>query len=236
MEACVEDVRQWMLCNYLKLNDNKTEFILIGSKHNLSKITIPHIKIGDSTISPVSQVRNLGMFMDSKMTLVPHISSVVKAASFQLRNLGKIRRYLTPQATEQLVHAFITSRLDMGNAVLFGLSKDQIQRLQLKQNMAARIITRTKPSDHISPVLFDLHWLPVSFRIQYKLMLLTYRAINGLAPPYISELLELYNPSRSGLRSAKKTLLLELKSSRSWGDRAFSVAAPRIWNTLPEHI
>ena len=75
MEACVEleDIRQWMNDKYLKLNDNKTEFILIGSKNNLNKITIPHIKIGDSTIAPVSQVCNLGVFMDSTMTLVPHI-------------------------------------------------------------------------------------------------------------------------------------------------------------------
>jgi hypothetical protein len=174
--------------------------------------------------------------MDSTMTLVPHISSIIKAASFQLRNLGKIRRYLSPQATEQLVHAFISSRLDMSNAILFGLPKDQIHRLQLKQNMAARLITRTKPSEHISPILFELHWLPVSFRIQYKLMLLTYRVVNGIAPPYINELLHFYNPSRSGLRSANKALLVEPKSSRSWGDRAFSVAAPRIWNSLPDYI
>ena len=93
------------------------------------------------------------------MTLVPHISSVKKSASFQLRNLGKIRRYLSPQATEQLIHAFVSSRLDMGNAVLFGLPKDQIGRLHLKQNTAARLVTRTKPSEQISPILFDLHWL-----------------------------------------------------------------------------
>ena len=124
----------------------------------------------------------------------------------------------------------------MCNAILFGLPKDQINRLQLKQNMAARLITRTKPSEHISPVLFDLHWLPVTFRIQYKQMLLTYRAIDGLAPIYINELVQFYNPSRSGLRSAKKSLLLEPKSSKSWGDRAFCVAAPRIWNTLPDNI
>ncbi len=236
MEACVEETRQWMKCNYLKLNDNKTEFILIGSKHNLNKISIPFMNIGDSTVAPVSQVRNLGIIMDNTMTLVSHISSVVKAASFQLRNLGKIRKFLTPEATEQLVHAFITSRLDMGNALLSGLPLDQIHRLQLKQNTAARLITRTRPSDHISSVLIDLHWLPIRFRIQYKLMLLTYRAINGLAPPYVTDLLTSYAPSRSGLRSANKALLFEPKSSRSWGDRAFSIAAPRLWNSLPDSL
>ena len=236
MENCVADIRIWMKQNYLKLNDNKTEFILIGSQHKLNKVVIPHIRIGNSTITPVSEVRNLGIIMDSTMTLAPHISSVIKSASFQLRGLGMIRKYLSQQATEQLVHAFVTSRLDMGNAILYGLPKEQLNRLQLKQNLSARLITRTKPFDNISPVLFDLHWLPITYRIQYKLMLLTFRAINGLAPPYINELLDWYTPAKSGLRSADKGFLDEHRVTRSWGDRAFSVAAPRIWKSIPINI
>ena len=108
--------------------------------------------------------------------------------------------------------------------------------MQLIQNTAARLVTRTKVSSHISPVLHELHWLPVKFRLQYKLLLLAYRAVNGPAPSYISELLDYYQPSRSGLRSENKNLLDEKMSSRSWGDRAFAVAAPRLWNTLPDDI
>jgi hypothetical protein len=236
LESCIQEIRQWMKINFLKLNDNKTEFILIGSQQKLNKITDLHITIGDSVIPPAEQVRNLGVIMDASMTLTSHVSSIIKSASFQIRNLGRIRNFLSEQATEQLVHAFITSRLDMGNSLLAGLPKNQIHRLQLKQNMAARLVTRTKPSDHITPVLFDLHWLPVHLRVQYKLLLLTYRAVNDQAPSYITELLAPYNPPRSGLRSAAKHLLLESKSCRSWGDRAFSVAAPRLWNALPHHV
>ena len=236
LEACIVEIRHWMRNNYLKLNDNKTEFILIGSRQKLDQIKNLHIRIGDSNIAPVRQVRNLGVIMDDSLTLTSHVSSTVKSASFQIRNLGQIRKFLTPQATEQLVHAFITSRLDMGNSLLFNLPKEQIHRLQLKQNMAARLITRTKPSAHITPILSDLHWVPVHLRIEFKILLLTYRAINGQAPTYITELVVPYTSSRSGLRSADKHLLTEPKTSRSWGDRAFSVSAPRLWNSLPIQI
>ena len=236
LEACIVEIRHWMRNNYLKLNDSKTEFILIGSRHKLDKIKDIHIKIGDSIIAPVRQVRNLGVIMDDSMTLTSHVSSTVKSASFQIRNLGRIRKFLTPQATEQLVHAYVTSRLDMGNSLLFNLPKEQIHRLQLKQNMAARLITRTKPSAHITPILFDLHWLPVQLRIEFKILLLTYRAVNGLAPSYITELVVPYTSTRTGLRSADKHLLTEPKTSRSWGNRAFSASAPRLWNSLPIEI
>ena len=192
LEACIVEIRHWMRNNYLKLNDNKTEFILIGSRQKLDKIKNLHIRIGDSNIAPVRQVRNLGVIMDDSLTLTSHVSSTVKSASFQIRNLGQIRKFLTPQATEQLVHAFITSRLDMGNSLLFNLPKEQIHRLQLKQNMAARLITRTKPSAHITPILSDLHWVPVHLRIEFKILLLTYRAVNGQAPTYITELVVPY--------------------------------------------
>ena len=235
MEECVDEIREWMKSNYLKLNDNKTEFILFGSPVKLGKINVPHFRVGDSDIPPVDQVCNLGVLMDNKMSMESHINATIKSCSYHIRNLGKIRKYLNQQATEQLVHAFISSRLDMGNALLYGLPNNLIRRLQLKQNTAARLVTGTKVSMHISPILSDLHWLPVRFRIQFKILLLTYRAINNLAPPYITELLVL-SQTRSGLRSASQHLLAEPKTLRSWGDRSFFAAAPHLWNNLPEHI
>ena len=121
LELCVEEIRNWMSQNFLKLNDDKTEFIVFGSKQQLDKVSIKHIRIGSSNISPSSHVRNLGIILDSNMTLSSHISSMCKSAYFHLRNIGLIRKYLTEQATQNLIHAFVTSRLDMGNSFLFGL-------------------------------------------------------------------------------------------------------------------
>jgi hypothetical protein len=236
LQDCISEIRLWMNCNFLKLNDDKTEFMLIGSKQQLNKVSIDHIKIGDSSVQTVQKVRNLGVMLDSSMTLEAHVSSIVKSSSYHIRNLGHIRKYLTTEATEQLVHAFITSRLDMGNSLLFGLPQEQIKRLQLRQNIAARIVTRTKPTEHITPILVALHWLPVQLRIQYKILLLTYRAIHGQAPTYISDLITSYVSNRQGLRSAGKSLLTESRSNRTWGDRSFSHSSPQLWNSLPENI
>ena len=191
--------------------------------------------IGESFVPSSTQARNLGVIFDATMTLKPHISSVIRMASFHLRNVGKLRKYLNRAATEQIIHSFITSRLDTANSILYGLPCEQINRLQRLQNHAARIVTLSKKSCHINPILRELHWLPVSYRIIYKILLIVYKSLKGHAPLYISNLLKLYVPVRN-LRSSDKLLLFEPKSMHSWGDRSFAVAAPRLWNDLPFNI
>ena len=221
--------------NFLKLNEDKTEFLLIGSRQQLAKISVPHVTVGNSEVTSVSQARNLGAIFDSTMSLDSHVSNLVRSASLHIRNIGHIRKYLDATATEQIVHAFVTSRLDMGNSLLFGLPMQQINRLQRIQNSAARIIKLTRKSSHITPILEELHWLPVYYRIIYKMLLFVYKSLNGLAPAYLSELVKPSIPTRS-LRSGNKNLLIEPKSNRSWGDRSFYCAAPRLWNALPLHM
>ena len=235
LENCVSDIRVWMKQNFLKLNDNKTEFMLFGSRQQLAKISSLNIIIGESYIESSSRARNLGVILDSYMTMNNHISHITRTASFHLRNIQKLRKYLDSTATEQIVHSFVTSRLDMGNSLLHGLPHKQIHRLQLIQNSAARIVTLSNKSCHITPILKDLHWLPVSYRIMYKILLIVYKSLNGCAPMYISDLLKLYVPTRV-LRSSDKLFLCVPKSNNSWGDRSFAVAAPRLWNQLPFHI
>ena len=209
-----------MNVNFLKINDSKSEFMLIGSPQQLSKISIPFITVGDSHIKPVSQVRNLGVIFDSSMTFKNHISNTVRSASFHIRNIGRFRKHLDCASTEKIVHSFVTSRLDMGNSLLFGLPDVQLSRLQRIQNTAARVVTLTTKYSHIKPVLLDLHWLPVSSRIIYKLLLIVFKSLNGQAPAYIQDMLNIYKPSRN-LRSANRYLLQEIKSYRTWGTDLF---------------
>ncbi|XP_077103334.1 uncharacterized protein LOC143756659, partial [Siphateles boraxobius] len=236
INSCLSAIKTWMQHNFLKLNSNKTEFLLIGSKSTLSKTNNITLTIDDTIVSPSPQARNLGVVFDSTLSLEPHICHVIKTSFFHLRNVAKIRSSLTPSAAERLIHAFISSRLDYCNSLLLGISSNYIKRLQLVQNAAARLITRSKSWHHITPVLKQLHWLPISHRITYKILVLTYKAIHHLAPSYLTDLLSPYQPSRS-LRSTSAGLLCIHKSKlRSFGDRAFSRAAPRLWNSLPHDI
>ena len=106
-----------------------------------------------------------------------------------------------------LNYAFVTSRLDYCNALYVGMDQASIKRLQLVQNAAARLLTGHKKRDHITPILASLHWLPIRFRIDFKILLFVFKALNGLAPAYIAELLQCYTPARA-LRSADQLLLV----------------------------
>ena len=157
---------------------------------------------------------------------------ICSTSHFHLRNISRIRPFLSAESTERLVHAFITSKLDIGNSLLYGLPDTQLNRLQRLQNHAARLITKTPVHMHITPVLKALHWLPVRRRIEFKLLLQVYRALSDQGPMYISDLLILNVPSRA-LRSASQQQLVVPRTFTAYGDRAFSSAATKLWNNLP---
>ena len=166
-----------------------------------------------------------------------HVNNVCKSCFYHLRNIKCIRKYLSKSATESLVHALVSSRLDYCNSLLYGLPSKTLHKLQLVQNTAARIITGTSRHDHITPVLFSLHWLPVEYRIQFKLLLLVYKSLHNLAPVYISDLITKCVPNISSLRSSDQCLLRVPRSSlKTCGDRSFVFAAPKLWNSLPLQV
>ena len=146
-----------------------------------------------------------------------------------------IRKFLTLYACKAIVHALVCSRIDFYNCLYYGLPNTKIQRLQRIQNCAARLIFRKKKFDHITPYLIELHWLPVNSRIKFKLLVLTYKCLNNLAPSYLRDLLQLKSYSEFNLRSRDNPYLLRTSTPKlvSGGDRAFSIAAPVEWNKLP---
>ena len=131
----------------------------------------------------------------------------------EMRRIGSIRRLLSSDATKTLVCAFVLSRLDYCNSLLAGLPKYQTDRLQRIQNHAARLIHRASRSDHVSPLLYSLHWLPVPARISYKLSSLTFSTLYDSGPTYLSDILHPYTPSRQ-LRSSdsRQLRLLQTKT------------------------
>ena len=232
-EQCISDVSNWMTLNKLKLNCNKTEFMILTSPRIRPNLATPDITIGDCPISASSTLRNLGSWFDQSLTMDEHVKAVCKTCYFHLHNIAAIRNSLTRNATEKLMHAFITSRLDSCNSLLINVSATSINKLQRVQNTAARIVTRKTKRDSISSILKDLHWLPIKQRIMFKAMCVTHKCVYGQAPTYLSELIHLYVPTRS-LRSADKLRLSEPSARlKTYGDRSFAVAAPKMWNNLP---
>jgi hypothetical protein len=235
IESCIEDIRQWMAVNFLKLNDDKTELLVINSCYQKPE-NETLIKIGSDKITSSSYARNIGVIFDDTMSMKKQVNAIIQQCFRQLRNLGLIRKYLDKKSTEIFVHAFVTSRLDYCNSLLWGLPQSLIKKLQHVQNTAARIVTMSKKRDHITPVLKSLHWLPIQQRIRFKIILITYKALNGLAPEYITELLQDYKQERT-LRSRNQQLLhTPAYNTRTYGSRAFKNAAPELWNALPVEI
>lgn len=235
IEECISEINSWMSLNDLKLNHEKTEFLLLHSKFQPCP-SLPSIKIGEKQISQTSSATNLGVIFDKHLSSEGQIKKVCQSSFLHLRNFKKIRKFLTVEATQILVHAFIISRIDYCNSLIYGVPKYLINRLQCVQNSAARLVSSSKKFDHITPVLIDLHWLPVQYRIIFKILLMVYKALNKMAPSYLSDLLN-NRTSKHSLRSISKELLTEPCSRlKTYGDRSFSVAAPRLWNKLPYDI
>ncbi len=147
-----------------------------------------------------------GWYIRQQLIFWNHISHVTKTAFFHLKNIAKLRNMLSVSDAEKLVHAFMTSRLDYCNALLGGCPACSINKLQIVQNVAARFLTRLRKYDLITPILQSLHWLPIKFRISYKILLLAYKALNDLASVYLTSLLSHYNPTRF-LRAQNSGLL-----------------------------
>lgn len=192
--------------------------------------------MGSLSTFRTSPVRNLGVHFDELLKLDKQISSVIGSSFYQLHLLSKTKHFLSATSLEMAVHAFFTWRLDYCNSLYCGIAQSQITRLQLVQNAAARFITNSCKYDHITPILRALHWLPIQSRIVFKILLFVYQSLHNQAPSYLSELLHLYTPTRS-LRSCDLNLLSVPQSRlKCRGDRAFSVAGPRLWNSLPLEI
>uniref|UniRef100_A0A8C6NRV6 Reverse transcriptase domain-containing protein n=1 Tax=Nothobranchius furzeri TaxID=105023 RepID=A0A8C6NRV6_NOTFU len=230
---CLREIKTWMSEHFLSLNDHKTEAILFApSRHYDSSLTDCGSFNGQLTTS----VTNLGVKLDSALSFDTHINGVISSSFFHLRRLAKIKPFLSRHDRETVVHAFITVRLDYCNSVSFGVSKGSIARLQMVQNAAARFLEGRRKFDHITPVLAVLQWLPVDVRIHFKILLLVFKTLNGLAPPYLASLLQPYTPARS-LRSENLVLLSVPRTRlKTGGDGAFAVAGPKLWNELPLSI
>jgi hypothetical protein len=217
---CKTSEKLWILG--LKNNPyHKTELIIFAPKHRVNDLSNCHLSIGGNIVSSAECIQNLGVYFDEALSMSKQVSGISKSCFHQIRNIGRIRQYITEDACRTLICSLVTFRLDYGNVLLYGLPTSVIQRLQRVQSTAARMITRQKKSDHITPVLHSLHWLPVSYRCQYKLLLYVFKAVIQKAPMYLQALIQVHKPSRS-IRSGTRSLLTTPSvRTKTFGERRF---------------
>ena len=160
-ERCLVDVEKWMRASRLRLNASKTNILWLGSRHIIDNLSVQEVKVVSSTITTVTSARNLGVVIDSRLTMSDHVAAVCRAGYYRLRQLRPTVKSLPVDAAKTLIQAFISNRLDYCNAALCGITDTLLRKLQSVQNAAARLLTRTGRREHITPVLKKLHWLPV---------------------------------------------------------------------------
>jgi len=182
LEHCIVDIRLWMTQNLLKLNDIKTNILYLASPHCVKSLDT---SMGASLITPNGSVKNIGVILDQCINMHEYVKSVCQAAYYHLKNIHCLRAFLIQEALVTVVHAFVTSRIDYCNYLLYGISDYNINHLLRIQNSAARIVTNIRKYDHITPILPKLHWLPVRQHIHFKDELITYKYINDMALEYL---------------------------------------------------
>jgi len=235
LKNCMDRVGLWMATNYLKLNNDKTELIILGGSRQLKMVNFNFIEIGNIKINSSQTIRNIGVIMDSTLNMKAQVNKLCQTSYMNIRNIWRIRNNLDCNSTKTLVHALVISRLDCINGLYYGMPNYLISKIQKVQNAAARLVFKAGKRCHITPLLKALHWLPVEQRIEFKLLTLTFKCIHGGAPAYLSELISIYRPNRN-LRSEDTNLLQRINAHTSMGRRAFKIAAPTLWNHLPLHL
>ena len=160
--------------------------------------------------------------------------SLCRTVNFHLHNIARIRRYIDQNTCSHAVRSLILSRLDYGNSLLGGISRSNVQHLQKLKNRAVWLIICVDRRSSTFPLLRELHRLPVQQRIDFKILLHVYNGVYKVAPTYIQNLVNMHEPGRAGLRSSKDTLRLSVPVTKKvFGESAFCVLGPRLWNSLP---
>ena len=190
MQSCMRDVKTWATANMLKLNNSKTELMPVTSKRSKHLHNLPtSITIGNAQIPFKQSVKILGFTLDCHLTMNAHVSNIARTYYFELRRLASIRRFLTSTATATLISAFVLSRIDYCNSLLFGSTHDVTSHLQRIQNYAARVILRLPKLSSTTTHLKSLSWLHVKARSTCKIACVWYQFHSSTEASYVTDML-----------------------------------------------
>ena len=221
----------WMNHFFLKLNQSKTQIIVFGPESIRSKVAINGVFIENRTTCIRFQtiVKNLGILFDANLSFTEQIKAVVGTAFASIKNIARIKSFLTAKEKCTLLTSLVLSKIDYCNSLYYGVNSTMVNKLQVVQNSAARLVFNKRKFDHSSGLLHQLHWLPVKERITYKINLLIHKTLYHLSPEDIQDLITIHSTRTFNLKG-------DYKSNSLYGDRAFLVYAPQVWNQLPHKL
>ena len=239
IDAIMSDIKLWMTLKKLKLNEDKTECMLFGSTHTLKKYDhLENITIGLSIINIKKVVRDLGVQVDSTLSMKNQVLQTVKMCNFNIRNIAFIRKYLNEDALKTAICNYVLSRLDYCNSLYKGLPNYLLKKLQNTQNRAARLIKGLRIRERITPSLIELHWLPIKARIEYKILFLVFKALKYGEPTYLRKHLSRVRLETNVTIRHTSDIhrLFEPRTDSKLGERSFRYSAPRLYNNLPSDL
>ena len=234
MVDTVANIASWMDNMHLKLNPDKTKFIMFGYRNQLDKCKTSYVTISGSTIPKSPSVKYLGVTLDENLNLKEHILTKCRTAMANFVRICNIQQYLTTDACSTLVLGLCISHLDYVNALYYGLPNKTISHLQIVQSMCAKLTLRKSKYDSTTDALSQLHWLPIKHRVNFKIATITHKCIYGTAPQYLNDLL-IPAPNPRSLKSSndKTKLIIPFTRCKTFTMRSFNIVAPMIWNQLP---
>ena len=237
LDRCSSAVQTWFTHNGLCLNPLKSEVLFLGTRQQLKGEAgnLTAVNITGCQIKLAENIKSLGVILDNELSLDDHIQKICQSAQFHIRALRHIRQSLTSETACSVACSIVGSRLDYCNSILHGISGKNLDKLQRIQNTLARVVAGKRKFDHITPVLKKLHWLPIRQRIIYKIASIVFKVKQTHEPAYLACHLVDSVPTRL-LRHNPQNILVKPRARTILASRAFSIAAPSIWNDLPQDI
>ena len=230
IRECIMLIQKWMTSYCLQLNPSKTEIIILGPQRILNIISLHGIQLTDAVcIRFASSTKSLGIYIDQTLSFKEHIIKLRQDCFRLIRNICKVRFLFTEDQLKSIVNSLIVCKLDYCNGLFYGIDERWIEELQRIQNAAGKAVYGLYKHDHVGNTLKNLHWLPVMQRIEYKVLLIVFKCLNGMGPQYLSQMLNYGNYGHS-------VSLVEPFMNTTMGERAFQKCAPMLWNSMPSSI
>ncbi len=231
ISGTMDEVEHWMRVNRLKLNPTKTECLYFGSKQMLKHCVHNHMMIAASPIPRGKVTKYLGVLLDQHL-LFHQVTKACHTASLNLSRIRHLRPYLTEETCAILVKTLVMSHLDYCNVVYTGLPDKELNKLQCVQNIAAKLVLKAGRRDSTTECLHSLHWLPIRWRIIYKIALLVHKSLTGEAPGHLKDMFQLWAQKGRHNDPGDRLLIVPFTGRKTFADRALTVAGPKIWNFM----